>query len=563
MRGALLLFTFLALGAGAGCSRSGACASTSLDPATDLPRSPATTTSGTTPHAIDVRFAAVATSGATSQVFLLTTASATDGTGHTVTTVEAVRDYAGGVTANAWLDQRSHWRAMRGLGIGSAPILPQAPAEGAFVAIAGATSVVRFPLYGEESVDAGPAPADAGTAPPHAREWEWPWPAAAEVPDSGAQLSGPLLSDLLVIPRWAPDHDLALVARTTNVVGGISSGGELFVLDLDDPAHVISLGEITFDRYADAGLAAHAAAFAADAGVVYVALDHQTFGSMPTYGAGLVAVLDPGMRSVRSVIRLPSLTNCTRIAPYHPPTRATSDPADPGESHRVVVTCLGTTPTTPGATPSDAGWAYLELDPAHPSTLPTLARTILASSLGTPRPDGGIMPLYGHWLAFVSQGSPMPASPDRLFVVNLDTGDTQLLRTATTAGLATAGLGPGAFDPGSGVLVVPNGLDGVLTWQVPADYATLESGHYAFADAREVATSVEGCGRQSVRLVRAIGGGSASVTPVPDAGMPDMGTLPSDMGTPSMDAGVDAASAPDAGRDAAPTSTDAGRDSGG
>ncbi len=584
MRLALAVLLLLALGAG--CTpHSGECATASVDTTTQLPRGPAATTTGATPRPIAVRFAGVAAGGLVGQVHLLAIAPALDPTTGeplldldrhelldpdadpasrtAATTVAPVRDFADGAAslrASAWLDQRTRWRDMRGLGIGTRPVLPFAPPGGPFVAIGGATSVVRFPLGDEEpdTSDAGPAVdtgiADAGVVPSvqNLRQWEWPWP-ALELPATATPDTSPTLADLVVVPRDAPQHDLAIVARTSSVIDGIRYGGEAYLLDVDDRARITLLETTSFDAFADAGLHASAAAFAVyDEHVVLAALDHQTFFSPATYGPGLLAVLDPAMRSVRSVIRIPGMTNCTNIAPYHPPSRAVGDPDDEGEAHRWVLSCLGSVPAMRGATPSDAGFVYVEYDPRTPDRLPSVARTIAATSLGIPRANAGTIPLFGHLVAFIEQGSVTPAAPDRLIVVNVDTGDTQTLHSASTTGVGSVGLGSGAFDPSSGVLVVPNGLDGVLTWHVPRTFARLEGGGhtYVFPSGLEVAVTGSGCARVPMRLVRTVGAGAAAVAPPHDAGMPptDAGTPPTDSGTPPEDAGSDAGT--DGGRDA-------------
>lgn len=541
-----LLFVASALALGlAGCSHACPSASAAL-PATE------------------VRFVASASAGSVAQIVLLTTTPALDATGNprhdamgnAILTVARIRDYAGGTTAESWLDDRSRWPGMRGRGIGNTPFLPPATG-GPFVAVGGASSVVRFTLAPEDTTDAGSPAVDAGlVSAPHSHRWEWPWPTPTSA-EAMADANQPGLADLVVVPHYPPFHDLALVSRTTVVNAGQPSGGELFVLDIDDPAHVISLATISFDMYADAGLRAMASSLAYSDGLVYVALDHQDFGSIPRYGPGLVAVVDPEMRSVRTVLRLPQQTNCVQLAAYHPPTRTATDPADPGENHRLVVGCAGTAPATQGAPPTDGGFAYVEYDPASADRLPTLARTITAVSLGLPRADGGIAPLFGHWVAYVSRGTASPVFADRVIAANLDTGASQILASAPARnGISLVGLGQGAFDAGSGVLVVPNGFDGVLTWQVPHDRATLEApAGYAFADPTTAA--VVGCGHLATRIVRAVGAAPV-VTSMQDAAMPmtDAGTNV-DAATPADDAGVDAAAPAvdaahvDSGRDAA------------
>jgi hypothetical protein len=215
----------------------------------------------------------------------------------------------------------------------------------------------------------------------------------------------------------------------------------------------------------------------------------------------------------------------------------------------MVVTCAGTAPATLGTPPPDAGFVYLQYDTAQPDRLPSVERTITATSLGLPRPDGGTMPLYGHWLAYVSQGSASPVYSDRLIVVNLDTNASQTLASTPAAnGVAIFGFGRGAFDPSSGVLVVPNGFDGVLTWWVPSDAHTFEASTFVFPD--PVSVGISGCGHLATHVVRAIGGGGGAVTPLPDAGVSDAASS-EDAAVTSTDAGNDAASTtPDAGVDA-------------
>ena len=497
-------------------------------------------------------FVVVAGTNTATQIILLTTRAVADG--GTALTVEPIHDYTNNAgttmaTASYWLDQRSRWhdalgRDMRGTGIGTRPVVPPGLPDGAFVTIGGATSVVHFPLdeqnYGD---DAGVITTDAGVLPGEPTHlWEFVWPVPTPAPEPGATL--PQLADLIVIPQNAPDPDIAVVSRTVvNQGGGVLSGGETFILNVDDPAHVVSLATVSLDMYADAGLHAAAANFVYDEHVLYAAIDHQNYSQMnPIYGGGLVAIVDPSMRSIRTVLHIPTLTNCTQIAPYVRP----SDDTEPPTLRRMVVTCMGTAPGAIGTPPPDAGFVYLRYDATQPDRLPSIERTITATSLGVPRPDGGTMPLWGHWLAYVSRGSPAPAFSDRLMVVNLDTNASQVLTSAPAAnGVSIYGLGRGAFDPSSGVLVVPNGFDGVLTWWFPSDAHTFEATSYVFPDATSVA--IVDCGHVAAGVARVIGSGSGSVLPMIDAGMPptDAAVAPDDMGSPPVDAGHDAAVIPD------------------
>jgi len=512
-------------------------------------------------------FVAMAASSTASQILLLGTRAAGDG--GTAMTVEPIHDFTSvtgtASTANVWLDQRSRWqdalgRDMRGTGIGLLPVLPPALPNGAFVTIGGATSVVHFPLVAQDysaSDDAGVITGDAGVLPPEqAHLWEYVWPTVmlpaviADV-DAGPRSSWtPQVADLVVIPQNAPDPDIAVVSRTVVMPGGVMGGGETFVLNIDDPAHVVSLATITLDSYADMGLHAAAAGFAYQDHVLYAAIDHEDFAQMnPTYGPGLVAIVDPSMRSIRTVLRIPNLTNCTQIAPFIRP----SDSTEPATLRRMIVTCAGTEPATIGTPPSDGGFVYIQYDTAHPDRLPSIERTITATSLALPRADGGTIPLYGHWLAFVSHGSSAPAFSDRLIVANLDTNASQVLDSAPAAnGVAIYGLGRGAFDPSTGVLVVPNGFDGVLTWWFPSDAHTFEATSYVFPDSNAV--PIVDCGHVAVQTVRLVGGGTAEIVPMGDAGVTpdDAGVTPTDMGMSADDAGNDAAvvSDPDAGVDA-------------
>lgn len=529
MRSALLLLaSVLALGTGLASCGHGTC----------------TSANGANPVG-DVRFVGVASSGNAAQLVLLGTTIAIDHDGHHVLdahggdilTVQRIGDFAASTTAQSWLDNHSDWsvgtRNMLGRGIGTSPIVPPAPPAGPFVAIGGASSVVRFPLGPEETTDAGMPPGDAGLSPQHAHEWEWLWPRTTT--DLPSDATPPTLADLVVVPSFAPDHDVAFVARTASSSGGQLFGGELFVLDIDDPAHVTRLTTLTFDAYADAGLHAVPSALAYADGLVFVVLDHQSFTAPASLvGPGLVAVIDARARTLRTVLRLPSFTNCARIAPYHPPTRTAIDPEDSGETHRIVVSCMGSAPTTPGVAQSDSGFAYLEYEGA-----PAIAQTISAASLSVARADAAVMPLYGHWVAVVSHGSTTaPVTPDRIIAANLASGATQILATAPSGnGTALFGFGEGAFDPGSGVLVVPNGFDGVLTWQLPSAYGALEGpSGYTFEPA--FATTITSCGHLPTRHVRAVGGGGAAVIPTPDAGMPHDAATATDAAT-SSDAGVD------------------------
>ena len=158
MRVALLLALLVSVGSGltTGCSRS-ACAT--AEAAQPVPV---------------VHFAATLGSGTVSNVVLLTTTPLALDAGMPIPgmvpqTVAAIRTYAGGSMAAAWLDQRSRWhdslgRDMHGSGIGNAPVIPPAP-SGPFVTIGGRTSVAHFPLEMQTRYDANDdagVPGDAG-----------------------------------------------------------------------------------------------------------------------------------------------------------------------------------------------------------------------------------------------------------------------------------------------------------------------------------------------------------------------------------------------------------------
>lgn len=538
MRAARLLFLLvLALGTGLfGCG-TGTC----------------TSANGATPAAsAGARFYAVAWSGTASQVVLLAPtpsldasgARRMDASGHALSTVARVRDYTidgSARTAESFLDNHSAWPNMQGRGLGTTPRAPAAPAGGPFVALGAANSVVRFTLDPEDGTnDAGVVTGDAGVSPmQRSHTWEWVWPLpTTELP---ADATAPGLLDLVVAPRFLPDHDVAFVARTASLVNGSLVGGELFALDVDDPAHVARLATISFDAYADAGFRAVPGALAYADGLLFVALDHQTFTPpTPLLGTGLVAVIDPAGRTVRTVLRLPGMTNCVRIAPYNPPARAVPDRS---ETHRLIVSCLGGAPTDTGIAPLDAGFAFLEYDGAV-----AITQTISAASLGLGRPDASVMPLYGDWIAIITHGSTSPPiRPDRLVAANLVTGATQILATAPSAnGSSLFGLGEGAFDPSSGVLVVGNGFEGVLTWSMSSDPAVLESASAPYTFADSVAVGVTGCGHVPTRVVRALGAGGALITPMPDAGMPEDAAVGDDAAV-DVDAFVDVDADVDAG----------------
>ncbi len=454
------------------------------------------------------RFAASASTGSVSQILLLEVT----GSG-TAATVARITDYTSdgsALTGQSWLDTRTRWPGMRGRGLGQAPYLTPAVPLGEVVVISTETSVVQLPLHASSAAtDAGTSGADAGAyAPPYV--WEW-IPPEVEVPQGTIP---PGIADVVA----SGADGVALVARSAVGAGGTLIGGELFVLDVSSPSSVVPLASaLDFRSEAEAGLFVAPAGFAVMDGLVFVALDHQTFDPLaPVYGTGLVAVIDPAVRSVRTVLRLPALRGCADIGHYH-----RVDPADPVGDHRLVVTCRGSVPETAGAPPVDGGFAYIEYDPTHPQTAPTLARTITSASLGIPRADGGTATLYGHWVAFVARGVLEPRFQERVIAVDLDTGAQQVLASTLPAnGTSTTGFGPGAFDPVSGVLVVPNGYDGVYTWAMPSDPTVIEpaGSSYTFADPQAVA--VTGCGHLPVRQVRLIPSTGTTTTPPRDAGTP-------------------------------------------
>ena len=594
MRVALLLSMASAFTLGGGLA---ACSHECRSANALLPASTTTATMTMPARAINVRFVIASSAGTVAHVDLLTTTPGVDssgrlrrdGMGHDIadpnlprnadgtlitprpaatasTSVARVSDFvtAMGIadSAQSWLDERARWvqpslmdggtaRGALGRGIGNTPVLPPSPPEGPFVAIGGANSFARFVL-GSQTPPAGDdayvrlpdAGADADPVLDFAqrlRDWEWVQPAGTPPLGSTETPIAPL-ADLVVVRRNPPEHDLAFVARAAvrDMGGQVITGGDLVVLDIDDPEHVISLTTITFNSYADMGLTAVPTGLVHHHGLIYVALDHQNFFPMAsTRGPGLIALVDPDRREVQTVLRAPNVTGCTSIAPFNPPERhfttTPPDDHDPGEASRLVVTCMGSPPATPGAPPSDGGFLYIEDDPRHPNITPTIARTITTLSLAVPRADGGSMPLYGPWIAYVSRGSLVPAYLDRLIVVNLDTADAHTLTTAPPeSGTNIVGLGNGAFDPASGVLVVPRGFEGVDTWQFPI--AVRDMALFTFPD--PIRVPIVGCGHLATRTVRVVGGSMAPVMPPNDAAVSaDMGTSP-DTGAP-RDAGLD------------------------
>lgn len=452
------------------------------------------------------RFAAVASHGSVSQILLLEV----DGTGNTIA---RITDFVGASAAQSWLDTRSRWPNMRGRGLGQTPLLTPALPSGPVVTVATESSIAQLPIpVTGIAVDAGPDAVPSTL-------WEWVPPelmAPGDIPVPG-------IVDIAVAPGG-----VAFVARGAVGAGGTLIGGELFALDVSDPSSVVPVTtSIDLSGYAENGLFVAPTAFAVMDGLVFAAIDHQTFDPrVPLYGTGLVAVIDPARRSLRTVLRIPSLHGCADLGRYHP-----IDATDTAGAHRLVVTCRGAAPMAAGTAPVDGGFAYVEYDPAHPETPPVVARTIPSGSLGLPRADGGTMPLLGHWVAYVSRGVIEPRFQERVIAANLDTGAQQILASTLPAnGTSTTGFGPGAFDPASGVLVVPNGYDGVYTWAMTTDTARVEA--FTFPDPQGV--GITGCGHLAVREVRLVPGPSAVVTPGNDAG-----TLPTDASTNEDAAVVD------------------------
>lgn len=499
------LFLALAL---AGCGGSATCPSAN----------------GAAPVADAPRFVAVASHGSVSQAILLGVQDS-----GTTRTAARITEFDGVSMAQSWLDTRSRWPNMRGRGLGQTPYLTPAVPLGEVVTIATETSIVQLPIPVTATPhDAGTAAGDAGpNVPLTPTHWEW-IPPELELP---AGTPPPGIADVVV----APAQNVAFVARGAVGLGGTLIGGELFVLDVSSPTSVVPLSTaIDFQPYAEQGLFVAAAGLAVMDGLVFAALDHQTFDSrVPVYGTGLVAVIDPATRAVRTVLRIPTLHGCTDVGRYHVPTGVT----DPASEHRLVVTCRGAAPMTPGAPPVDGGFVYVEYDPAHPETPPAIARTITSTSLGLPRADGGTMTLAGHWVAYVARGIVEPRFQERVIAANLDTGAQQVLATTLPAnGTSTTGFGPGAFDPESGVLVVPNGYDGVYAWAMPLDAASVEG--FTFPDPQGIA--ITGCGHLAVREVRLVPSAGVTVLPGRDAGTPldDAATIENDAAVVDVDAGL-------------------------
>jgi hypothetical protein len=566
------------------------------------------------PATAEPRFVVASSTDTVAHVDLLSLARAVDGMGHpledsmhhalldpnpdsstmpaqSVARIDSFTIGGAASTRVSWLDERSRWTYTlhdagvhsEGRGIGTSPVLPPAPPPppgmpadrfgGPFVAIGGASSIVRFALGASYEGDAGVTHMDAGVDLPQRRQdWEWVPAAGTPMPGSTDVPAPPQLYDLVVVPRQLPLHDLVFVSRvaTRDMAGQLVSGGDLLVLDIDDPVHVVSLGTVSLANIADPNMEVVPTGLAYMHGVVYVVLDHAQWGlmGMRTNGPGLVALVDLDQRTVQTLLRSTVLTACSGIAPFVPAARTATDPRDVNADHRLVVTCAGTAPSTIGTPTADAGFIYVEdADPAHPTgaVTPSIADTFTCSALGAPRPDGGSMALFDRWMAYVTLGSTSPLASDRVMAVYLDPehghGATfEIGSTAATSGTNVVGYGPGAFDADSGVLVVPHGFEGVDTWEIPRAYSRLVDPHFSFPEAiTRSLVGTSGCrDRLPARTVRLVAArptqGAATAT---DGGMPNDGGMPtdggpSDGGMPSdagvMDAGpVDAAMPHDMG----------------
>ncbi len=179
-------------------------------------------------------------------------------------------------------------------------------------------------------------------------------------------------------------------------------------------------------------------------------------GDFQVAGDGAAGVVDLDSMTIEAV-PLPGLVNCGELD------------AVPAHSELAVVTCAG----RPFASPEDrqpgAGLAMLELGSGGSVSVRSIWHA--ADHPGEPVFDAWSVPLSADRIVSVAMGNLVAGMPDRSGIVDPQTESASVMMQAGSAFV----LGDGAFDPGAGLLLVPDANEGgVRRVSVEPDGSTSE-----------------------------------------------------------------------------------------
>jgi hypothetical protein len=157
-------------------------------------------------------------------------------------------------------------------------------------------------------------------------------------------------------------------------------------------------------------------------------------------GPGAIAIVDAAARARTQLIELPSLADCAIVA------------AVPGDAGRAAVLCSGPAFGDEEIRRASAGVVRLAVDDA--GTVAVDARWIASEHPAEPSPTAGLVPLDARRLALVAdqRGEMPPSSVDELVVLDLESAAATVLHESASSFV----LGDGAFDPDTGLLLVPD-----------------------------------------------------------------------------------------------------------
>lgn len=177
--------------------------------------------------------------------------------------------------------------------------------------------------------------------------------------------------------------------------------------------------------------------------------------SFMTSAPGAVAVLDPASGEVTAV-PLEGLAGCGEVRRV------------PGDAERVMVLCSGTWTPDSEARRASVGVASVHVTADGAVAVEHLWRA--AEHGEVPVPYGVVVPLGGARVALASTGSLAPQVPARAFALDLATGAWR--DVVTDAG--PFALGPGTFDPGTGLLLLPDSELGIRRFRSPGGLELVE-----------------------------------------------------------------------------------------
>jgi hypothetical protein len=381
--------------------------------------------------------------------------------------------------------------------------------------------------------------------------------------------------EVLDVVRFAgtpdPDDgigDRLLVLRSAGVAGETRFGEDLMLVDIERPGAPV-LARLSFSA-ALAGPAtprrmavledprrdgtSHRVLIAADR-----VLPPAVPGEPPQFGPGTILVVDRDLRRVVRVLEIPQMRRCGEIAVI---------PGAPTvEGGRITVSLIAACAGIDGAhgeLGTSAGMVLLRVtyDETNPAAEPVIAiaRTVPAHAESA-APSRGLIALPGNAAIAVADGAE-GERPDVAFFVDLDGGAPIRLASATRLDTRTPGLGTGAYDPVTRLVLIPAGRNRVLRRRVrEIEGATVlcPGDERCPPDDGSLSEPIDLCNRLVVQSVRLVGtmphlpmpldGGVGDAASGLDAGSPDAGGNPDasgnpDGGAPMQDA--DRPSPPDA-----------------